>query len=141
MNTEEKVMLGVGIAAVTVLGAVAIYEASKSSSSTTTTPATPAATTPNWIEVTGQTTTMPVGSTIAMSYMAPSAAVVTELEGFANLPATQATNVGIYPVGTPAPAGFPNDGAGTNAFRITAVLAVATPPLSNAQALRTWYHT
>jgi hypothetical protein len=138
-GTIALAVVGVGIA-----GAVLYFmtrgattaTAAVTPTTSTLTPSTPSA---PWVEITGQAVNVPAGAQVAMSVANPSAAMVTELNQFSMVPATQATNVQIFPVGTPPPASFPNDGGGTTAFRILLTDVVGgLNGTANLNGLRTW---
>jgi hypothetical protein len=141
LSSGEKIALAVG-GGVAVGGVIYAVTRPKAAAATTApalpvTPAAPA--TSAWTEITGQTVTIPTGTTIALSYVNPPPAAVAELEAIGQAAASEAAEVGIYPVGTPAPADFPADGAGLTAYRATVKVSV---PAGNpvAPGLRVWTH-
>lgn len=136
LSSGEKIALAVGgsVAIGGVIYAVTRPKAVPATASASSTPAMPA-----WVEITGQTKALSAGTTIALSYANPPAAAVSELEAMGQAAASEAAEIGIYPVGTSAPSDFPPDGAGLEAFRLTAKLAMnATTPA--APGLRIWTH-
>lgn len=136
LTGDQKIMLAVG--GVTVVAVTSILLWSGSAAATPGQPQAPQAG-PVWTEITGQGVTVPAGTTVALSFENPSPEAVTELEAMGHAAANVATEFGLYPVGTPAPFGFPDDGGDLKSFRM---MVKTTMPGANAQApgLRVWTH-
>lgn len=146
LTTDQKIMLGVGAASVVAIGGIVIWSKSSSAAPAVATNLTPhqvAVSAPSaWREITGLVVTIPDGATVAFSYDNAPADVIAEMSKISTLPATQATNVVIYPVGTNPPPGFPDDGGGLTKFRGMFTMVVGGPSsVTNVGALRTWLHT
>jgi hypothetical protein len=100
-----------------------------------------------WREITlpvGQTGSIPAGVTAYLAVQNPSSGIVTLFSSLSNPPAAIAStiatamiNVWFFPVGTPQPANYPNDGFGTTAARLTMKL-LQPFPYNGAANFRVW---
>jgi hypothetical protein len=112
----------------------------------TTPPLTPAQT-PVWAPVTptqaatGASASIPANATFAVSLpstdpQAPS--IVASLQQGAAPIGTQITALQVYQPGSSPPAGWPSDGLGTSAYRVTGVVGAAPLTLVFDQSMQAW---
>jgi hypothetical protein len=66
------------------------------------------------------------------------ASIVASLQAGAPPAGSQLAAIQVYPPGTAAPAGWPSDGLGTSAYRVTGVAGAMPLSLSFDQSMQAW---